>query len=157
MVDARRCISYLTIEHRGSIPEGLRPLMGRWVFGCDVCQMVCPWNQRFAAPEGDPDFAPRPGQAFPDLLEALSMDEATFDRRFQGTAIRRAKRDGFLRNVAVALGNLGDPRAIPALARALKQDPSPLVREHVAWALGRIGTDEAREALHPGAPPWPST
>ncbi len=147
MVDANRCISYLTIEHRGSIPEDLRPLMGNWVFGCDVCQMVCPWNRRFAAPEGDPDFAPRPGQAFPDLLQALQLDEDAFRRRFLGTPVLRAKREGFLRNVAVALGNSRDPRAVPALVRALRQDPSPLVREHAAWALGRIGTEEAHRAL----------
>ena len=147
LVDARRCISYLTIEHRGSIPEDLRPQMGTWVFGCDVCQMVCPWNQRFAEPQGDPDFAPRPGQTFINLIEAMGWDEETFNRKFQGTPLRRAKRGGFLRNVAVALGNLGDPRAVPALTRALRHDPDPLVREHAAWALGRIGTPEARKAL----------
>ncbi len=144
-LDARRCISYLTIEYRGSIPLDLRPQMGDWVFGCDVCQQVCPWN-RFATPEGDPAFAPRPDVPQPDLIGALSLELEAFSRRFRGNPIKRAKRRGWLRNVAVALGNRRDSRAVPALARALR-DPEPLVREHAAWALGRIGGEDARRAL----------
>jgi len=145
-LDARRCISYLTIEHRGSIPLTLRPLIGTRIFGCDDCQEVCPWN-RFAVKTGDPDFAERPEQQTPELIPLLSLDDAGFRARYQGTALLRAKRAGFVRNVAVALGNLGDPRSVEPLARALEQDPEPLVRGHAAWALGRIGGDAARRAL----------
>jgi len=145
-LDARRCISYLTIEHRGSIPLELRPAIGARVFGCDDCQEVCPWN-RFAVKTSDPDFAERPEQQTPELIPLLSLDEDAFRARYQGTALLRAKRAGFVRNVAVALGNLGDRRSVGPLARALDRDPEPLVRGHAAWALGRIGGDAAREAL----------
>ncbi len=145
-LDARRCISYLTIELRGPIPEGLRRGMGSWVFGCDICQEVCPWNLRFAPRQGDPAFAPRAGQAYPDLRELLRMDPRAFRQRFQGTPLMRAKWTGLLRNAAVALGNLGDPRGIPALVWALRKAP-PLVQEHAAWALGRIPNRAARRAL----------
>jgi len=138
VLDARRCISYLTIELKGPIPPDLRPLMGDWIFGCDVCQEVCPWNQKFARPTEEPAFRPRDDLAAPDLMALLSLDEEGFRHRFRGSPIRRAKRPGLLRNVAVALGNLGSPAAVPALARAL-DDPEPLVRDHAAWALGQIG------------------
>ncbi len=144
-VDANRCLSYLTIEHRGDIPEALRPRQGDWVFGCDVCQQVCPWNVR-APREGDPAFAPRPGVPWPDLLADLRLTPEAFNRKFRGSPVKRAKRRGYLRNLAVALGNAADPRAVPALAEALR-DPEPLVRRHAAWALGRIATREARAAL----------
>ena len=149
-LDARRCISYLTIEHRGPIPVELRPLIGTRIFGCDDCQEVCPWN-RFAVPSQHPDAAERADQQAPDLLPLLGLDEAAFRARFQGTALLRARRSGFARNVAVALGNLGDPRAVPALVSALAGDPSPLVRSHAAWALGRIGGAGARSALEDAA------
>jgi epoxyqueuosine reductase len=149
-LDARRCISYLTIEHRGPIPPALRPLIGTRIFGCDDCQEVCPWN-RFATPTANPDFAERPEQQTPALIPLLSMDEREFRSRFEGTAVLRAKRAGFLRNVAVALGNLRDPRAVPALCRALGEDPDPVVRGHAAWALGRIGGEAARAALDTAA------
>jgi epoxyqueuosine reductase len=145
-LDARRCISYLTIEHRGAIPLELRPAIGTRIFGCDDCQEVCPWN-RFAVKTEDPDFRDRPGQETPELIPLLALDEDAFRARYQGTAILRAKRAGFARNVAVALGNLGDPRSAGPLARALREDPDPVVRGHAAWALGRIGGDEARAAL----------
>ena len=145
-LDARRCISYLTIEHRGAIPLELRPLIGTRIFGCDDCQEVCPWN-RFAVATSDPDFADRPEQQTPELIPLLSLDEDAFRARFQGTAILRAKRNGFVRNVAVALGNLGDRRSVAPLAKALESDPDPLVRGHAAWALGRIGGDAPRSAL----------
>ncbi len=137
-LDARRCISYLTIEHRGAIPLELRPAIGTRIFGCDDCQEVCPWN-RFATKTTNPDFAERPDQQTPELVPLLALDEAGFAARFQGTALRRAGRDRFVRNVAVALGNLGDARAVPALGRALLWDPDPSVRGHAAWALGQIG------------------
>ncbi len=149
-LDARRCISYLTIEHRGSIPLELRPLIGTRIFGCDDCQEVCPWN-RFAVKSSDPDFAERPDQQTPELIPLLDLDEPAFRARFQGTAILRAKRAGFVRNVAVALGNLRDRRSVAPLGRALTRDPDPLVRGHAAWALGRIGGDAPRAALEEAA------
>ncbi|HFC09849.1 MAG TPA: tRNA epoxyqueuosine(34) reductase QueG [Chloroflexi bacterium] len=144
-VDANRCISYLTIENKGSIPADLRPQMGDWVFGCDVCQMVCPWNRR-APLEGDPALAPRPEVPRPLLTDELRLTPQAFNRKFKGSPIKRAKRRGYLRNVAVALGNLGDLAAVPALVEAL-HDPEPLVRAHAAWALGRLGTPQACQAL----------
>ncbi|MDQ7843155.1 MAG: tRNA epoxyqueuosine(34) reductase QueG [Armatimonadota bacterium] len=145
VVDARRCISYLTIELRGWIPRELRPLLGTWVFGCDVCQDVCPHNA-LVARGLHASFAPRRDVAFPDLVELLHIDESTYQTRFRHSAIKRAKRRGLRRNAAVALGNLRDPRALPALGRALEDD-DPMVRGHAAWALGRIGGNEAMEAL----------
>jgi epoxyqueuosine reductase len=136
-LDARRCISYLTIEHEGPIPLELRPLIGTRIFGCDDCQEACPWN-RFATPSADPGFAERPDQQAPALLPLLSLDDAAFRKRFEGTALLRAGRDRFVRNVAVALGNAGDAAALPALERAAAQDPDAGVREHAAWAAARL-------------------
>jgi epoxyqueuosine reductase len=132
-LDARRCISYLTIECKGSIPVELRPQIGDRVFGCDDCLEVCPWN-RFARQSSVKEFQRR---ELPPLTEFLSWDEARFREFFRGTPIERIQRRGFLRNVCVALGNIGDPSALPALRRAL-DDPEPLVREHAAWAIGRL-------------------
>ncbi len=132
-LDARLCISYLTIELKGSIPVELRPLIGDRVFGCDDCLEVCPWN-RFARQSPVKEFRRR---ELPALGEFLSWDEAQFKAFFRGTPIYRIKRRGFLRNVCVALGNLGDASARPALERALN-DPEPLVREHAAWALQQL-------------------
>ncbi len=146
-IDARRCISYLTIEHRGPIPRELRPQIGDHIFGCDICQVVCPHNAKTLA-RTHPEFAPRPGVgARPELIPLLNISEDEFRRRFRGSAVTRAKRRGLRRNVAVALGNLRDPAAIPALLLALADEAEPLVRGHAAWALGRIGTREAREGL----------
>ncbi|MGQ0722955.1 MAG: tRNA epoxyqueuosine(34) reductase QueG [Candidatus Eiseniibacteriota bacterium] len=135
-VDARRCISYLTIELRGPIPVELRPLVGEWIFGCDVCQEVCPWN-RFAVPVEDPSFHPDERRWTGGADEFLGMNDTDFRRRFEGSPVLRAGRDGFLRNVCVALGTRGDPAALPALRRALTDD-SALVREHAVWAIERI-------------------
>ena len=135
-LDATLCISYLTIEHRGAIPAELRPLMGDHVFGCDDCLEVCPWN-RFAEASRVADFRPRPGSAAPLLAELTAMDEAAFLRRFAGSPVMRARREGLARNACVALGNVGGPGAVEALTRALG-DPSELVREHAAWALERL-------------------
>jgi epoxyqueuosine reductase len=150
-IDARRCISYLTIELKGAIPLDLRWQVGEWVFGCDICQQVCPWNQRFAHSQPDPAFAPRAGVAAPDLIAALALSPEAFNRQFKGSPVRRARRRGYLRNAAVALGNSQDPdvqaEAVPALAQALKTDSEPLVRGHAAWALGRIGSELAVNAL----------
>jgi epoxyqueuosine reductase len=149
-LDARRCISYLTIEHKGPIPLELRPAIGARIFGCDDCQEVCPWN-RFATPTADPAFTERAGQQTPELIALLDLDEEAFRLRYAGTALRRAGRNRFVRNVAVALGNVGDARAVPALDRALREDPDALVRGHAAWALGRIGGADARAALERAA------
>ena len=146
-LDARQCISYLTIELKGSIPVELRPQIGDWVFGCDICQQVCPWNVRFAPKEGDPAFAPRPDMPGVDLIEELSLTQEAFNNKFKGSPVKRAKRRGYLRNAAVALGNAGDPTALPALAKALLEEPEPLVRQHAAWALGQIGGKKAVEIL----------
>ncbi len=136
VVDARRCISYLTIEHRGFIPTALRPAMGNRIFGCDDCQAVCPWNRHAQAP--DPDLlGPRPENHLPALRELLALDESGFRVRFRKSAVRRTGRAGLLRNVAVAMGNSGHAGFVPDLLVALGDD-EPLLRGHAAWALGRI-------------------
>jgi epoxyqueuosine reductase len=135
-LDARRCISYLTIELKDDIPPDIRPLMGEWVFGCDVCQQVCPWN-RFADKTGESAFEPRPGIPLPVLTRELSLTPEEFNRKFKDGPVTRAKRRGYLRNVAVALGNQGTRAALPALEKALS-DPEPLVREHAAWAIEKL-------------------
>lgn len=134
-LDARRCISYLTVEHRGAIPEALRPSLADRVFGCDICQEVCPWNRRFARPTDEPGL--RPLHPTLDLLELLALDEDAFRARFREKPLWRARRAGLLRNAAVVLGNLGDPAAIPTL-EAARSDPNPLVAEHAAWAMEQI-------------------
>ena len=132
-INATRCISYLTIELKDDIPVELRDQIGNWVFGCDICQMVCPWN-RFAE-EGDPAFGDsNPAQP---LTGELSISTQEFNHRFKGTPVKRAKRRGYLRNVAVALGNTGDMHALPVLQNAL-HDEEPLVREHAQWAIKEI-------------------
>ena len=135
-LDARKCVSYLTIEHHGAIPEALRAAMGNRIYGCDDCQAVCPWN-KYAKPAGDPDFAVRNGLDDARLADLFEWSEEEFDRRFEGSAIRRIGHERWLRNIAVALGNAPrSERARSALARRLDH-PSALVREHVAWALAR--------------------
>ncbi len=176
VLDNTRCISYLTIELRGSIPIELRPLMGNLIFGCDICQEVCPVNKvaekrlgfrkeaggppqilaagEKAGPDGQPiqvqrrgEFRPRAGiGSNPELIPLLSLTEEQFRERFRSSPIRRTKRRGLLRNVCIALGNSGDSLAVPALVNALS-DYEPLVRGHAAWALGRIGGEQAIEAL----------
>ncbi len=146
VLDARRCISYLTIENRGPIPIEFRAPIGNRIFGCDDCQDVCPWN-RFAVPGASAaPFAPRPGNQTPSLLELFQLDLDEFRLRFRRSPVKRAKFEGFRRNVAVALGNSGDVRAVRPLCEALTED-SALVRGHSAWALGLLGGDEAIRAL----------
>jgi len=135
-LDARRCISYLTIELRGPIPRELRAPMGDWVFGCDICQEVCPWNRKAPA-AAEPAFQPRADLESVDLVELLKLSEDEFRQRFRGTALTRAKRRGLLRNAAIALGNQGNPATLPALQRALG-DSEPLIREAAQWAIERI-------------------
>jgi len=164
VIDATRCISYLTIEHRGPIPGELRPLMGNRVFGCDICQEVCPFPRKLSKPTSEPAFASRgpgeppfgverlpsdgwhPGTRSPSLVDLMSMDEPGWEAFSRGSPLRRAGRAGFLRNVAVALGNWGSPEAVPVLSAALS-DPEPLVRGHAAWALGEIASSGSLSAL----------
>ncbi len=145
VVDSRLCISYLTIELRGSIPRALRPLVGNRVFGCDDCQEVCPWN-RFAVRTPFDELLPRESNKPFPLVPLIRLSAEQFRLRFAGTAILRAGRDGFVRNVAVALGNSRSPHAVDALSVGMK-DESALVRVHAAWALGRIGGTAARRIL----------
>ena len=144
VVDNRRCISYLTIEHKGAIPTELRASTGNLVFGCDICQEVCPVNRK-AKSTRDPNFG-RADLSAVDLIELLEMTDEQFRQRFAATPVMRAKRVGMQRNACVALGNSGDPSAVPALVRALQSSP-PLVRRHAAWALGQIGVAAARASL----------
>ncbi|HLA07341.1 MAG TPA: 4Fe-4S double cluster binding domain-containing protein, partial [Anaerolineales bacterium] len=140
-IDATHCISYLTIELKDDIPLDLREKIGAWVFGCDICQMVCPWN-RFAS-EGDPDFAG--DDPPPSLTEDLTLTPQAFNERFKGTPVKRARRRGYLRNVAVALGNTGDMHALPVLQNALN-DEEPMIREHTQWAIEQI-SKQANEQI----------
>ncbi len=167
VMDANRCISYLTIENQGPIPPQLRSLMTNRLFGCDICQEVCPFTRKFSAASSEPAYAARspgeppfgvqpepgsssshPGTASPSLIALLetALDEAAWDSFSRGSAIRRAGRAGFARNVCVGLGNWGSPEAVPVLTAALS-DPEPLVRAHAAWALGRIRSGSAAAAL----------
>jgi epoxyqueuosine reductase len=139
VLDANRCISYLTIETKGTIPEEHRPGMGRQVFGCDICQDVCPWNRR-RRHHGPDAFAARPGLESPSLEELALLDAEAFRERFRHSPVKRAKRRGLLRNVAVALGNSGDPSKRPILEH-LAADEDPLIREHAAWALSRLNRE----------------
>ncbi|MBI2358731.1 MAG: HEAT repeat domain-containing protein, partial [Deltaproteobacteria bacterium] len=127
------------------IPKHLRPLVGNHIFGCDICQEVCPYNVK-ASPTAEEAFSPREGLYVPDLIPLLSLSEEEFRRRFRSSPILRAKRRGFLRNVAVALGNSRRPEAVPALTQALA-DHEPMVRQHASWALGQIASPQARAAL----------
>ncbi len=145
VVNAQRCISYLTIELKGPIPRTLRPMIGNRIFGCDECQDVCPWN-RFAVPSTEEAFRPRAFTLAPDLPSLATISAEEFDARFKDSAIGRAGRVGFVRNVVVALGNSHSSEAVPALVRALG-DKSALIRTHAAWALGEIGTADAKSAL----------
>jgi epoxyqueuosine reductase len=148
LMDARRCISYLTIEARGPIPRALRPLIGNRIYGCDICQEVCPHNNaRFVQITSDEAFWPRQGVHGARLIELMGLSQEEFSRRFKNSPVKRAKRRGLLRNVAVALGNWGSPAAVPVLSVALSDEES-LIRGHAAWALGRIVSEGALEALH---------
>ncbi len=138
-LDARRCISYLTIELKSSIPIELRPFIGNRIYGCDDCQMVCPWN-RFAHKSLEPDFAARHGLDDVALTELFGWDKETFNQKFSGSAVYRIGHEQWLRNIAVALGNAPNSIEVLAALQARAQDASPLVREHVAWALERQGS-----------------
>ena len=136
---SNRCISYLTIEHWGAIPHELRSRIGNWVFGCDLCQETCPYNARNLMPTVEPFFEPRiPDWGVPKLLDLMALDDQQFRTWFKGSPVKRSKRRGLLRNVAVALGNWGSDEAIPALAEVMENEPEPLIRSHAAWALGQL-------------------
>jgi epoxyqueuosine reductase len=158
VVDARLCISYLTIENRGEIPRDLRPLVGDWAFGCDICQEVCPYNKRKATRSRWPEFSEEAGAGpYLELEDVLGIrTDEEFERRFAGTPLSRPGRAGLLRNCSVAAGNLGLEKAVPALVRCLREDSSPLVRGHAAWALGEIGGAETalRDAAERESDPW---
>lgn len=150
VLDAQRCIAYLTIELKGSIPEALRPQMGQHVFGCDICQDVCPWNRKRHL-TSEPALQPRPAQVLPALADLAQMSPEDFQRCFRGTPLERAKRRGLLRNVCVAMGNAGNRAFIPLL-ESLLTDTEPLLREHAAWALARLqgqGAEAAPATLLP--------
>jgi epoxyqueuosine reductase len=148
VVDARLCISYLTIENRGEIPRELRPKVGDWAFGCDVCQEVCPYNKTKASRSRWPEFSGEAGSGpYLEIEEVLKIrTDEEFEGRFGGTPLTRPGRAGLLRNCCVAAGNLKLAQVVPALVLALREDPSALVRGHAAWALGEIGG--AEEALN---------
>jgi epoxyqueuosine reductase len=149
VLDNRRCISFWTIEHHGVIPIDIRPLIGDWIFGCDLCQEICPVNvsPRAVAPDSDALLAFGPTiDARPRLEELLALDEESFRVRFRNTAVWRTRRSGLLRNACIALGNVADRASVPALAGAL-DDQEALVRGHAAWALGRLGGAAARAHL----------
>ena len=147
VLDARRCISYLTIELKGWIPRELRPFMGNWIYGCDVCQVVCPFN-RFAQATKEVAFYPQHewDSVAPPLLDLLTLDNATFTQRFAHSPIKRIKRTRLVRNACVAAGNWGSKTAVPALINLLT-DPEPILRGHAAWALQQIGGEAAKNAL----------
>lgn len=157
-IDARRCVSYLTIENKAHIPPHLREGIGNWLFGCDICQEVCPWNVRFADDSGAwEEFLPREPLKDPDPGQELLLDEGKFREKFGGSPVKRTKRRGYLRNAAVVCGNQGDLESIPRLTTALR-DQEALIRTHAAWALGQIKTRESQRvlasALESETDPW---
>ena len=152
VVDSNLCISYWTIEHRGAIPEARRAGIGEWIFGCDVCQDVCPWNHKSATQAAREALGPREDLRGLDPREILGLDEAEFRRRFSGTALMRAKWEGMRRNACVVLGNRRDRAALAALAEVHAADPDPVIRSHAAWAIERAETDdESRSNLASGS------
>jgi epoxyqueuosine reductase len=146
-IDARRCISYLTIEHEGPIDPTLRPLLGNRIYGCDDCLAACPWN-KFAQAAHETALLPRPALTAPLLAELAGLDDAAFRRRFAGTAIKRIGRDRFVRNVAYALGNSGTPETSLLPVERLLSDPSPLVRGAAVWALSRLAPGRFEQRRH---------
>ena len=150
VVDSRLCISYWTIEHRGAIPPTARAGNGSWIFGCDVCQEVCPWNRTFARPVDPERFSRRDELAAPAAAGILELDERAFRARYSGTSLMRARWDGMRRNACIVLGNLRRDEAMPSLSRALGDDDA-MIRRHAAWALGRIGGARAAGALSAAA------
>jgi epoxyqueuosine reductase len=157
-IDAAHCISYLTIELKGAVPRQLRSQTQDWVFGCDICQEVCPWNERFASAASDPALAPREGGPWVDVQTGLEITTSEFNKRFKNSAVQRPRRRGFLRNLALAAGNAEGEEHVPALIESLRNEIEPLARGHAAWALGQLGGQAARTALEAAgkseADPW---
>lgn len=146
-LDTRRCISYLTIETKSGIPWELRKAVGNWIFGCDICQDVCPWNLRFARPTTDHAFQSRTEFANPNLADFLSMDDREYQSITRGSPLKRAKRLGLQRNATVVAGNMENHASVPVLKTTLIQNPNPMLRAHAAWALAKIMGDLSNEAL----------
>jgi epoxyqueuosine reductase len=146
ILDARRCISYLTIELKGAIPPELRSMLDGWIFGCDICQQVCPWN-RFAKNLGSPLFDQQLADPAPSLLMEMDLSSTAFNRKYLHSPLRRTKRRGYLRNIAVAMGNLGVMEAVPGLSEVIMHESEPLVRSHAAWALGKLANPASKKVL----------
>jgi epoxyqueuosine reductase len=147
-LDAGSCISYQTIENKGPIPLNIRPKIGKWVFGCDVCQQVCPWNRFSYSVDVDPAFEPRAEISALNLLAEIQLDASAFNRKFRSSPVKRAKRRGYLRNVCIALGNSRDRQALPELIAVLRNEPEGLIRGAAAWAIGQIGSAKAHAELN---------
>jgi epoxyqueuosine reductase len=150
-LDARRCISYLTIEVKQSIDHDLRGAIGNWLFGCDICQQVCPWNQRFAKPTEDPAFQPRPFLQQPAVADFLLLKPEVWRKPLRGSPLERPRRKGLVRNAIIVAGNACDESAVPIIAELLRSDPEPIIRAHAAWALGQIPGREAQSFLQAAA------
>ena len=146
-IDASRCISFLTIENKDTIPSAFRRHMENWVFGCDICQLVCPWNHRTRSISYANLFKQPPVPFIVDLQSEIQLSSTEFNRKYRESPIKRAKRRGYLRNTAVALGNSQNVEILDDLKQALLNEPEPLVRSHLIWALENIGTEAARETL----------
>jgi epoxyqueuosine reductase len=147
-LDARRCISYLTIEEKGPIPHDLRTAIDNWVFGCDICQQVCPWNKRFAATTNEPAYQPNAFTTDADIQRYFELHPIKWRQSLVGSPLLRPKRVGLLRNAAIVAGNLGNPEFIPHLVERVLNDPEPLVRGHAAWALSQISGKQALKHLN---------
>lgn len=150
-IDSRKCISYLTIENKGEIPKEVRHQIGDWIFGCDICQMVCPWNQKINQRGIDTAFQARPGYSELNLLQETKLDQTSFNIKFRGSPIKRAKRRGYLRNVVVALAHYPTQEVISSLEKALFEEPETLVRAHAAWSLAQISHSRVKDILSAAA------
>ena len=147
-IDTSRCIAYLTIENKSEIPRDIRPLMDNWTFGCDICQLVCPWNNKHLYEKmSQNEFGSINSPQFVNLLDILSYSEIQFNSNYQATPVSRAKFRGLKRNAIVAIGNSKNPAAIPSLSKALLENPDPLIRSHAAWALEQIEEKKAKTIL----------
>ncbi|MBI9047198.1 MAG: tRNA epoxyqueuosine(34) reductase QueG [Anaerolineaceae bacterium] len=146
-IDASQCISYLTIENKGIIPYEFRSKMKNWVFGCDICQMVCPWNQKHSKNISSFQNNHSPIPAIVNLFDEILISNQVFKDKYKATPILRTKRKGYLRNIAIALGNCQDEGAVPILIKALEREEDPIIQAHIVWALGQLLNDEVKEFL----------